>query len=155
VNAAFLRLTNSTSTARFLGQPLNEILLDDDAFQSVLHQSFTTRQKKSIPGYPNIIRTHVADTSSIGSKSRHVHHISIVPVGTVQPNSLPGKVTHFVIKLREHPAATSLSSSSSSSTTSSSVAMANTNPNQHHHHHQRDTSRVVDTLNEDAINVIA
>jgi hypothetical protein len=153
VNAAFLRLTNSTSTARFLGQPLNEILLDDDAFQSVLHQSFTTRQKKSIPGYPNILRTHVADTSSIGSKSRHVHHISIVPVGTVQPkNPSQGKVTHFVIKLREHPAATS---SSSSFTTSSSVAMAHTNPNQHHHHQRGDTSRVVDTLNEDAINVIA
>ena len=141
VNAAFLRLSNSKSTNDFLGKPLHECLQlringtdddDDDDDQQSEHESvslaaglkssYTTMQKVSVPGYPDLLRRQVATASASGNAA-NVHRVTIVPVGVPSKLDEAAKVTHFAIKISMHPTPkqsrpASTTSSSSSTTTS-------------------------------------
>jgi hypothetical protein len=147
VNAAFLRLSNSKSTNDFLGKPLQECLQlhingtdgDDDqqsehesvSLAAGLKSSYTTMQKVSVPGYPDLLRRQVTTASSSGNAA-NVHRVTIVPVGVPSKLDEAAKVTHFAIKISMHPTpkqsrAASTTSSSSSTTTShlSNVTQSN------------------------------
>jgi hypothetical protein len=128
VNAAFLRLTNSTSTADYLGKPLQE-LTEGSSLISALNDSLTTCQKVSIPGH-----------ESFHCVKQRLRRISVVPVGA--PGLHDVQITHFAIKIR----CSDRSSSTASSSTSSSSDRALVR--------NSDITEALNTLSSDAIYVM-
>jgi hypothetical protein len=107
VNAAFLRLTHSKSTADFLGKPLSDLLLDE-TLPNALRLCGATQQKTSIPGSSHpFLRA---------SGHRIISRLSLTPVGTLADKN----ITHFAIKFCEPRSSASISSSISTASSLSS-----------------------------------
>lgn len=114
VNAAFLRLTGSASTADLLGKPLRELTADGTLI-AALKESLASLQVVAVPA-PQSFQIDAA------TKHRQQQHTT----ATVTPVGVPGKdakITHFAIKLRNR----SSSSGSDHSTRSNTHRNTNTN----------------------------
>jgi hypothetical protein len=110
VNAAFLRLTHSKSTADYLGKPLQDLLLNETLPQA-LQLCGASMQKTSIPGSSHpFLRA---------SGHRIISRISLTPVGTVAEETK--KITHFAIKFCEPRSSASISSSISTASSERSL----------------------------------